>query len=76
MLHVFPQKISYQHVWQKIKRVRHLSAASSQPSAGSASTFSYNDSWLRIVGSLAATHFIEVLGREESLFYLLLQKFY
>jgi ribosomal protein L36 len=62
-------KISYPNLFRKIKSV-------SNPAISTSSRFSYRDSWLRIIGSLVASHFIEVLGREESLFYLLLQKFY
>ncbi|MBD0257241.1 MAG: LytTR family transcriptional regulator DNA-binding domain-containing protein [Cytophagales bacterium] len=36
----------------------------------------YRDFRVRLAGSFALSHFIEVLGREESFFYLLLQKFY
>jgi hypothetical protein len=36
----------------------------------------YRDFRVRLAGSFALSHFIEMLGRDESFFYLLLQKFY
>ncbi len=36
----------------------------------------YRDLPVRLAGSFILSHYIEMLGREESLFYLLLQKFY
>ncbi|MDO1451202.1 LytTR family DNA-binding domain-containing protein [Rhodocytophaga aerolata] len=42
----------------------------------SASREKRTDLWVKVIGSFLASHFIEILGREESLFYLLLQKFY
>jgi hypothetical protein len=36
----------------------------------------YNDTWVKLLGSLFLSHFIEVLGRRESLFELLLKDWY
>jgi hypothetical protein len=39
-------------------------------------TVKYKDTWLKIIGSLFIAHFIDVLGKEETLWELLLQQSY
>jgi len=36
----------------------------------------YKDTWVKIIGSLFASHFIEAMGREESIFQMLLRVSY
>jgi hypothetical protein len=39
-------------------------------------TVRYKDTWLKIIGSLFIAHFIEMIGREETIWELLLYRFY
>jgi hypothetical protein len=63
-------------MYHKLKKALPQALLNKKHKASSGGKIKYHDLWIRLIGSFAASHFIEVLGRDESLFYLLLQQFY
>jgi hypothetical protein len=75
-MYLFNLKSGYNNAYHRLKKALPQVLFYKKQKASSGGKVKYRDLWVRLTGSFAASHFIEILGRDESLFFLLLQKFY